>query len=423
MFDVCAERYIPRILDYFESLAELGREVNPSAQIAQTLASTLSVMVEEFGLHRAALLAAHDTQGRLAPVAAHGFDLGHGEPIEVPRPIQQKLLRKPHVLAWRSLPATLAARLIFPQTAKMVEKQSAVVPLVTGGELVGLFVFERASELPPLAQADSDMLNAMCQNLAVYLYNQIVLSRLTEKHRELEELCGRIKEIYRQAVMAFLTAIDIKDGYTKQHSLRVAQMAAVLAHELKFDGHEVEGIYFAGLLHDIGKILVDQDILTKPGSLDLTEYAEMNAHTRLGAEILAPIQFPWENLVYTIQHHHDRPAYDEFAPPRRRRIVDLATRIISLVDAFDAMTSDRPYRRALTLDECFAEMTKGLNSQFDPETTRAFLRILARDLDRPPHQRRILTDRLFRGDTQAVRQSVTGTLLEVEQFMGIITTY
>jgi len=423
MFGVCEERNTQRILDYFHSLGELGREMNPSARIGQTLASTVSAMVDVFGLEHAVLLSAHGSDGRLLPVAAYGLSVESLPPIELPEPLQQALIRKPQLWPLHSLGMEIAGLLTPPGNGPLAEEHSAAIPLVTGGELVGLFLFEHAAGLPALAKRDGEILCGMCQNIAVYLYNQIVLTRLTEKHRELDELCTHIKEIYRQAVMAFLTAIDIKDGYTKQHSLRVAQMAAVLARELHFSEHEIEGVYFAGLLHDIGKILVDKDILTKTGGLDLTEYAAMSEHTRLGAEILSHIEFPWENLIYAIRHHHDRPAYDEFAPPRPNRNLDLCNKIIGLIDAFDAMTSDRPYRRALSLRGCFNELVRGLCIQFDPETTRAFLQTLLRDLDRPECQRRVLTDRLLRADPQPVREALAEALFQVEQFMGIITTY
>jgi len=423
MPDVCTEQQTHKILDYFHSLSRLGREMNPSTQIGDILASTVSVMVDVFNLRRAALLAANSLDGRLLPVTAQGLSLESVSPIAVPPPVQQTMIAKPYLWTLRSLPGEFA-NLLAPQgTDKPDRERSGMVPLVTSRQLVGLFLFERSLEFPSLDEHDRDLLSSMCQNLAVYLYNQIVLTQLTLKHREIEELYARIKETYRQAIMAFLIAIDIKDGYTKGHSLRVAEMAAVLAREAGFDEHEIEGMYFAGLLHDIGKILVDREILTKRGSLDLTEYAQMNDHTRLGAQILSHIQFPWENLIYAILHHHDRPAYDEFGPPRSRHHLDQCTKIIGLIDAFDAMTSDRPYRPALNLSECFDELLEGLGAQFDPETTRIFLKVLDRDFGRPPCQRRILTDRLLNGNMARLRQQLGETLRLVEQYMGVITCY
>jgi len=423
MFDACSVPNTDRVLDYFRLLGELSREMNSSAQIGEILTSTLSAMEDVFELKRAVLLIVHDADGRLRPVAARGLAVEVVVPLEVPLRLRKTLIARPQVRAMTSLPRDFADSLTAPGADRLSLDRSALVPLVTGGELVGLFVFERSSEWPPLDQHSSDLLSSMCQNLAVYLYNQIVLARLTEKHRQIEELCGRVKEIYRQAIMAFLTAIDIKDGYTKEHSLRVAEMTAALSREVGFNEHEIEGAYFAGLLHDIGKILVDKDILTKRGSLDLTEYAEMSEHTRLGAEILSQIQFPWENLVHSILHHHDRPAYDEFSPPRSHSRLNLCTKIIGLVDSFDAMTSDRPYRRALSLGECFGELIDGLGRQFDLEVTRVFLRTLDRDFDRPPAQRRLLSDRMLHGSPGPTRRALSGTLQQVEQLMGIITTY
>lgn len=422
MLETSAERQTQRILDYFHSLSTLGREVNSSNQIGRTLTSAVTAMVDVFGLRRAALLAANDSHDQMTPVAVHDLGEASLRPVRVPRAIRQDLIVKPHLRAFRALPGRLAELLKAQIGNGLVKERSAAVPLVSSGELVGLFIFERFPQQPPLDEHDCNMLSGMCQNIGVYLYNQTVLERLTEKHREIEGLYGRVKEIYREAVMAFLTAIDIKDGYTKEHSLRVASMAAVLAQEVGFTEHEVEGIYFAGLLHDIGKILVDKQILTKRGGLDLTEYAEMSQHTRLGAQIISNMHFPWENLVYAVRHHHDRPTYDEFSPPRHHNL-DLGTKIVGLIDAFDAMTSDRPYRRALSPTECFSELTEGLNDQFDPEITRAFLKVLERDLDRPPRLRQVLTDKLLCKDAERLRQVLADALQQVEQFMGVITAH
>lgn len=422
MSDSHASDSVRRILEYFQSLGTMGREMNCSAQIGKTLASTVTAMVEIFSLRHAVLLAAQGENGQLAPVALHNIEDCPQQPIRLTRALQDALLRSSRMLEVASLGPARADLLRANLGDWLGEAHSAIVPLVCGGELVGLFAFDRACDMPPLEQRDCDLLCCMCQNVAVYVYNQIVLSRLTRKHRELEDLYGRIKEIYRQAVMAFLTAIDIKDGYTKEHSLRVAKMAAALARELGFSEHEIEGIYFAGLLHDIGKILVDKQILTKRGSLDLTEYAEMSQHTRLGAEIVSNIRFPWDNLVYAIRHHHDRLAYEEFSPRHRRRL-EMGTKIIGLTDAFDAMTSDRPYRRALTIKECLSELVEGLNRQFDPEVTRIFLKVLERDLERPPHRRRILTERLMPDDPDELRHLLAEAIQQVEQFMGVITAY
>jgi len=413
-----------QILDYFRSLGKMGREMNPSAQIGRTLSSTVSAMVGAFDLDYSILLAAHGADGRLLPVAAYEMEAPPDRPIHLPAAARQRLRRRPGLRRFESLPRGVR-ELLAPLLPRGTNGTCfSLAPLVCGGEIVGFFLFGRKGEKGALDDQERDLLFGMCQNIAVYLYNQTVLLRLVQKHREIQELYRRTTDIYRQAVMAFLTAIDIKDGYTKQHSLRVAHMAAVVAREMGFPDHEVEGIYFAGLLHDIGKILVDKEILRKPGDLDLTEYAEMSQHTRLGAEILSQIRFPWENLVYTIRHHHDHPAYDEFAPPGRDGRLDVGTKIIGLTDAFDAMTSDRPYREALGLGESLREIVDGLGGQFDPEVVRVFFWILERDLDSPPAKRRILTERLLhREDEEAVRAALAEAILYVEQYMGIITAF
>lgn len=423
MLDSCTERQTRSILQYFRSLGELGNGMSPSSEIGQTLASTVSAMVEMFGLSRAALLAAHGPDGHLLPVVTHGLELEYSEPVDVPQSIRRSLIRRSRLRPVRSLPSGFVEGLIESVGIWARDAEPTLVALIHSYEVVGLFLFDRGEESATLPERDGDVLCGMCQNIAVYLHNQVVLGRLTQKRREVNELYERVRDVYKQAVMAFLTAIDIKDGYTREHSLRVARMSSVIARDVGFTDHEAEGIYFAGLLHDIGKILVDKQILTKPGTLDLTEYAEMSQHTRLGAQIIDNIKFPWENLVYAVRHHHDRPNYEEEFSPRQCRHFDMGIKIVGLIDAFDAMTSDRPYRRALGMKETLAEIIDCLGGQFDPEITRAFLKVLEHDIGRPPHQRRILDERLLRDGLDRLRDILADALQQVESIMGIITTY
>lgn len=422
MRDRCTERQTQGILDYFRSLAHLGNGLNPSSEITKTLSSTFCAMVDLFDVSRGVLLAAHGPDGHLVPVVVHELAVEIHEPVEVPRSIQRTLMRTSRVRSVRSLPHGFVEGLMQRTGPWGRDGDPALVPLIHGGEVVGLFLFERSGERPALTRHESGVLCGMCQNVAVYLYNQVVLGRLTEKHQEVNELYDRLRDVYKQAVMAFLTAIDIKDGYTKEHSLRVARMASAMAREVGFSEHEAEGLYFAGLLHDIGKILVDKQILTKPGSLDLNEYAEMSQHTRLGAQIIGTIKFPWENLVYAVRHHHDQPDYDAGFAPRNQGHFDMGIKIVGLIDAFDAMTSDRPYRRALNVSESLAEIIDCLGGQFDPEITRTFLKILRHDVDRPVDQRRILDDRLLAEGLDQLRRTFRDTLQRVEQIMGATTT-
>lgn len=420
MFDDQSRNQVHRILEYFSSLAQVGHQISSSDQIGRTLSSTISAIVSAFELEQAVFLAADTPSGRFSPAVTVNVQDESRESIEFPVPILDDLSRPPQFRPARQLAGDLVDRFSARFDQWTWSNSGGVVSLVCSGELVGLFAFGRTVGHLPLSSMDTDLLCGMCQNVSIYLHNQVVLTRLAARERELQQLYQRTREIYRQAVMAFLNAIDIKDGYTKAHSLRVAKMSSALAREMGFNDHEVEGVYFAGLLHDIGKILVDKQVLTKPGSLDLTEYAEMSQHSELGAEIVSSIRFPWENLIPTIRHHHDRIDSLQIDSKRRRRL-SIAINIIGLTDAFDAMTSDRPYRRALTLHETIAEIVGCLGGQFDPEATRLFLKILDRDVARPPAERSIITKELRNGNRERARRAIADALGHIEQSLGIAT--
>ena len=167
---VSSERQTDRILDYFRLLNELGGEMSSSAQIGEILGAALSAIEDVFDLQRALLLAAQDSDGTLLPVAARGLAIETVPAIKVAPRLCQSLMSKPHLPpALHSLLGNLADQLAFRGHSAWPAKDSAIIPLVVGGELVGLFVFEPSSEWPTLNQHNGDLLTSMCQNLAVYL--------------------------------------------------------------------------------------------------------------------------------------------------------------------------------------------------------------------------------------------------------------
>lgn len=183
------------------------------------------------------------------------------------------------------------------------------------------------------------------------------------------------RSLYRASVEVLAATVDAKDPYTHDHSRKVARYARLLAEALGCSPEEVEQIELAGLLHDVGKIGIPDHILRKPGPLTPEEWKLMKAHARLGADILAahPALQP---IVPLIRHHHERWDGEGYPDGLHGDEIPLGAAIIGLADAFDTMTSDRPYRRGMSIAAAVEELVRCSGTQFHPEVVATFRRLL-----------------------------------------------
>jgi putative nucleotidyltransferase with HDIG domain len=183
-------------------------------------------------------------------------------------------------------------------------------------------------------------------------------------------------ELLAGIVRALTSAIDAKDPYTCGHSDRVARIAVRLAEELGGDAKMLDSIYLAGLLHDIGKIGIDDSVLRKPGRLSDEEYAHIKRHVEIGHRILRDLH-KLEDVLPVVLHHHE--SWDGDGYPNRLSFheIPLAARIVAVADSYDAMSSDRPYRAGMPEEKIDAIFRAGAGKQWDPEVVAAFFR--ARD--------------------------------------------
>lgn len=171
-----------------------------------------------------------------------------------------------------------------------------------------------------------------------------------------------------------INAIEVKDIYTRGHSMRVARYSELIAIMMNLPSHEINQIVNAALLHDVGKMGVSSEILNKEGPLDEAEKAEIFKHPNIGVKILKPIPV-LETIIYSVLHHHER--YDGKGYPMglKGKDIPLHARIIAVADSFDAMTSNRSYRRAIPLAKTLEEIKNNAGTQFDPQIVRKFLEI------------------------------------------------
>ena len=174
-------------------------------------------------------------------------------------------------------------------------------------------------------------------------------------------------------VLAALSqAIEARDPYARGHSARVSALAVVVARRLGWKDARLGALRLGGLLHDVGKLNLDDAVLQKPGPLDEREYREVMRHPLAGARLIRRLEALRPALPY-ILFHHERWDGSGYPSGRSREQIPIGARIVAVVDAFDAMTSLRPYRPPLSLRRALAEVRSGSGTQFDPGVVRAFL--------------------------------------------------
>jgi CRP-like cAMP-binding protein len=192
---------------------------------------------------------------------------------------------------------------------------------------------------------------------------------------ELERSNQELKMAYRETIQALVNTLEARDPFTRGHTGRVTTIARAIAEQMHLSGDELENIEFGALLHDVGKIGVPDEILKKPEPLDSEQMEDIRLHPVKGREILGSIAY-LEGIIPCVLYHHER--YDGSGYPEHLAGTDipLPGRIISVADAFDAMTIDRPYRKAMPYRRALAELRKEAGKQFDPKVVRAFLKVL-----------------------------------------------
>jgi HD-GYP domain-containing protein (c-di-GMP phosphodiesterase class II) len=181
-----------------------------------------------------------------------------------------------------------------------------------------------------------------------------------------------MKETFYGVSMALAEALEKRDYYTGGHTNRVSAYCMSIGIRLKLGEKEMESLWLASILHDVGKIGVEDSVLQKPGALDKEEFLIMSRHSEYGSEILSHIK-SHRTLIPGVRGHHEKFNGNGYPDGMKGNDIPLVARIIAVADAFDAMTSDRPYRKALSHRQAYEELERCKGTQFDPDIVDAFL--------------------------------------------------
>ncbi|MGQ9817537.1 MAG: HD domain-containing phosphohydrolase [bacterium] len=242
-------------------------------------------------------------------------------------------------------------------------KSEIAVPLKLGDKVIGVINIESYKK---------DAFNKQDEELLCLIANQAAIAIQNS------QLYSSLKQSYLESIKTLVSAIEAKDPYTAGHSERVRKYAIRIAKRLKLSHQQIEELDYAGYLHDIGKIGISDSLLTKPKPLTQDEYKIIKEHPKIGYNILKHARH-LSGACEIIRYEHER--YDGAGYPNglKRNEIPIGARIIAVADAYDAMTTDRPYRKALSKKEAIRRLRENSGTQFDPVVVRAFLKILNAD--------------------------------------------
>jgi len=369
-----------RLLHTFAALADLGQEIANTADFEEMLRSSFHLLLGSVAIRRGAV-AQYDRQGdTLRVISARGLETPDTE-IQIARE---------HARELASLGASLTLADASAEATRFMEEHQnlfasaeiqLLLPLVVHERLIGVVLLGEKASREKFTEEDLETLSALARHIAVGINSHHLLGEVKRKAEENKRLYDGLRTIYKETVRAFAAAIDMKDRYTQGHSVRVGKYSEVIAREMGWGEDEVEGITIAGYLHDIGKLIVDLSVINSPERFSAKDSAEMSKHPAAGYEILAPISHPYADIPLMARYHHERIDGAGYPDGLKGDQIPPGAKIVTLADSFDAMTTDRPYRKKLPLEDVLLDFRANTGTQFDPAVVCAFCRAFLNEIE------------------------------------------
>ncbi|MES9946038.1 MAG: HD domain-containing phosphohydrolase [Candidatus Thiodiazotropha sp.] len=219
-----------------------------------------------------------------------------------------------------------------------------------------------------------ELLARVHTHLELYNLSHHLEDMVDERTHSLRESEQQLKLTLLKSVSAVAAMVELRDPYTAGHQQRVAKIAAAIAQELGLPREQIEGINLAAVVHDVGKISVPSEILSKPGQLNGPEFSLIKQHPDMGYDVLKEIDFPWP-IAQAVHQHHERLDGSGYPLGLRDGEILLEARILAVADTIEAMASHRPYRAGLGIESALKEIEKNYHAGFDPDVVDAALRL------------------------------------------------
>lgn len=335
---------------HLEALYRLGRILNSSLSLDEILPTALTQTLDLLQAKTASVMLLDEKGEELRIRLAHGLS---------PEIVEKTTVKLGERVSGR-VAATGDPVLIKGQEGDDMDS-SLCVPLLANQQVLGVLNIRTKTDGSDFTHQDLELAGQLANIAAAAIENASL-------HDELQAL-------FLSTVSAMANSIDARDPYTKGHSERVTSYAVMIAEELKLSGEELERLRYAGLLHDIGKIRIRDHILHKPGRLTDAEFTEMKKHPEYGVEIMQPVK-AFQSILPAMLHHHERFDGRGYPHGLAAEGIPLSARILCVADCFDAMTSDRPYRKGMPVADAVSELVKNKSTQFDPELVDIFLSLV-----------------------------------------------
>ncbi|MCJ7604847.1 MAG: HD-GYP domain-containing protein, partial [Dehalococcoidales bacterium] len=246
-----------------------------------------------------------------------------------------------------------------------------LVPIRNNGNLSGMLLLTKKISGEPYSHEERRLLQNATSDVAANIHNASRYEDMKQNHTKLEKAIDGI-------IHAISLVVETRDPYTAGHQRRVAELARRIAREMGLSEWQTMGIYIAGLLHDVGKLAVPSEILSKPGKISQYEFSIIKNHSQVGYDILQRIDFPWP-VAEAILQHHERLDGSGYPGGLRDRDIIVEARILGVADVVEAMSSHRPYRPALGLDIALDEVSRASGVLYDRNVVDACLNLLEKN--------------------------------------------
>ena len=376
-----------KLIHTFGALADLGQEVANTGDFTEMVRTSMHLLLGTLALRRGAVAECTVANG-LTCVAVWGLDETSLTRFSVSE--DQKL----EIRETEASPLLVAATTtsLTRTNRDLLEREGValVVPMIVRSELTGFVFLGGKASGEEFSSDDYETIRAMVRHIGVGIHTHRLIEQVAQRAEENRRLYEELRAIYRDTVRAFAAAIDIKDKYTQGHSERVGRYSEIIARELGWSEEEVEGIQIAGYLHDVGKLVVDRNIINAPYHIDAKSSNELNRHPAAGYEILAPINHPYADIPLMAKYHHERLDGRGYPDGLTDEQIPMGAKIVSLADAFDAMTTDRPYRRRRSFEDVVQDLRQNTGKQFDGKVVVAFARAILKEVLGEAKDRRII---------------------------------
>ncbi|MGH9932378.1 MAG: HD-GYP domain-containing protein [Pyrinomonadaceae bacterium] len=370
-----------KLIHSFGALADLGQEIADSGDFMEMVRTSLHLLLGTLAIRRGAVLECPAHLERTNCLAIWGLSPEYGVEFDIAAETKEALISSSKGAF--EVPEAGAARqadkegyLYRALEAFRTQEIQLIVPMVVHGKLTGLVALGRKASGEPFSPDDLEVVQAMVRHIGVGIHTHRLLAEVKQQAEVNRRLYFDLRAIYRDTVRAFAAAIDIKDKYTQGHSERVGKYSEIIAREMGWGEEEAEGMAIAGYLHDVGKLVVERDIINAPYRIDAKHSSELNRHPGAGFEILSPINHPFADIPLSAKYHHERMDGRGYPDGLTDTQIPIGAKIVTLADSFDAMTTDRPYKVRRTFAEVIVDLRNNTGTQFDPVVVSAFCRAM-----------------------------------------------